>query len=92
MNGRATYTMQVEGDITRTHVAVVPSSARPALATFAQVRFTYRVWVPRMTRLYSKLSTVGTLLQGDACHLPTGIGHFTVVHAANLLCRLPDPM
>jgi hypothetical protein len=35
-------------------------------------------------------------MQGDACNLPTlealGGGAFTVIHAANLLCRLPDPM
>jgi SAM-dependent methyltransferase len=36
-----------------------------------------------------------TFLQGDACALPpvsTLGGPFTVIHAANLLCRLPDPM
>ena len=34
-------------------------------------------------------------LQGDACNLPAlsdiGGEKFTVVHAANLLCRLPNP-
>lgn len=32
-------------------------------------------------------------LQGDACHLPSSLGtkKYSVVHAANLLCRLPDP-
>jgi putative 4-mercaptohistidine N1-methyltranferase len=29
---------------------------------------------------------------GDACKLPSDIGTFDLVHAANLLCRLPDPM
>lgn len=29
--------------------------------------------------------------QGDAMDLPEGIGSFDRVHAANLLCRLPDP-
>lgn len=36
-----------------------------------------------------------TFTQGDACNLPSvGAlgGSFTVIHAANLLCRLPDPM
>ena len=36
-----------------------------------------------------------TFMQGDACALPPASalgGPFTVVHAANLLCRLPDPM
>jgi len=36
-----------------------------------------------------------TFIQGDACNLPTAKelgGAFTVIHAANLLCRLPDPM
>ncbi|MFP6900177.1 MAG: putative 4-mercaptohistidine N1-methyltransferase [Opitutales bacterium] len=28
---------------------------------------------------------------GDACSLPEDLGSFDVVHAANLLCRLPDP-
>lgn len=28
---------------------------------------------------------------GDACSLPPSLGYFDVVHAANLLCRLPDP-
>ena len=28
---------------------------------------------------------------GDACSLAPSLGYFDVVHAANLLCRLPDP-
>jgi SAM-dependent methyltransferase len=30
-------------------------------------------------------------LQGDAMNLPADIGSFDRVHAANLLCRLPEP-
>jgi putative 4-mercaptohistidine N1-methyltranferase len=30
-------------------------------------------------------------LQGDAMHLPDDLGFFDRVHAANLLCRLPEP-
>lgn len=30
--------------------------------------------------------------QGDAMHLPADLGSFDRVHAANLLCRLPEPM
>lgn len=30
--------------------------------------------------------------QGDAMHLPEGFKGFDRVHAANLICRLPDPM
>ena len=30
-------------------------------------------------------------LQGDAMHLPADLGAFNQVHAANLLCRLPEP-
>ena len=29
--------------------------------------------------------------QGDAMNLPAGLGSFDRVHAANLLCRLPEP-
>ncbi len=29
--------------------------------------------------------------QGDAMHLPENLGQFDRVHAANLLCRLPEP-
>ncbi len=32
-----------------------------------------------------------TFRQGDACDLPSDLGRFSVIHAANLLCRLPDP-
>jgi SAM-dependent methyltransferase len=32
-----------------------------------------------------------TFLQGDAMNLPADLGAFDRVHAANLLCRLPDP-
>ena len=32
-----------------------------------------------------------TFLVGDACDLPPGLGSFHLVHAANLLCRLPEP-
>ncbi len=31
-------------------------------------------------------------MQGDACNLPESLGQFDAVLAANLLCRLPDPM
>jgi len=30
-------------------------------------------------------------IKGDACELPTKLGQFDAVLAANLLCRLPDP-
>ncbi len=30
-------------------------------------------------------------LQGDAMHLPDDLGDFDRVHAANLICRLPEP-
>jgi putative 4-mercaptohistidine N1-methyltranferase len=29
---------------------------------------------------------------GDACDLASSLGSFDVLHAANLICRLPDPM
>ena len=29
---------------------------------------------------------------GDACDLPQNLGSFDLVHAANLICRLPDPL
>lgn len=29
---------------------------------------------------------------GDACNLPEDLGRFQLVHAANLLCRLPKPL
>ncbi|MGJ8676040.1 MAG: putative 4-mercaptohistidine N1-methyltransferase [Akkermansiaceae bacterium] len=32
-----------------------------------------------------------TFLQGDAMNLPEDLGSFDRVHAANLICRLPDP-
>jgi len=32
-----------------------------------------------------------SFLQGDAMNLPRGLGSFERVHAANLICRLPDP-
>jgi putative 4-mercaptohistidine N1-methyltranferase len=32
-----------------------------------------------------------TFLQGDAMNLPANLGSFDRVHAANLLCRLPEP-
>jgi putative 4-mercaptohistidine N1-methyltranferase len=32
-----------------------------------------------------------SFIQGDACNLPTNVGPFTVIHGANLLCRLPNP-
>eukprot|EP00048_Salpingoeca_helianthica_P015939 m.229525 g.229525 ORF g.229525 m.229525 type:complete len:305 (+) comp17766_c0_seq1:35-949(+) len=30
--------------------------------------------------------------QGDACNLPTSLGQFDYVLAANLICRLPEPL
>ncbi len=31
-------------------------------------------------------------LQGDACNLPDSLGTFDAVLAANLLCRVPEPL
>jgi len=28
---------------------------------------------------------------GDACNLPDNLGSFDLIHAANLICRLPNP-
>lgn len=33
-----------------------------------------------------------TFMQGDAMRLPVDLGSFDRVHAANLICRLPEPM
>lgn len=66
--GAAQYSAVIEGDISRTFVARMPSGLNPTRAVF---------------------------LQGDACALPSESvlgGRFTVVHGANLLCRLPDPL
>lgn len=65
--GAAQYTATVEGDITRSYVARLPSNVKPERARF---------------------------VQGDACDLPPTAalgGPFTVIHGANLLCRLPNP-
>jgi putative 4-mercaptohistidine N1-methyltranferase len=32
-----------------------------------------------------------SFLVGDACNLDAGLGSFDVIHASNLLCRLPNP-
>ena len=32
-----------------------------------------------------------TFFVADACSLPSNLGNFDIVHAANLICRLPDP-
>ncbi len=37
------------------------------------------------------LSNKVSFMQGDAMNLPADLGTFDHVHAANLLCRLPDP-
>jgi putative 4-mercaptohistidine N1-methyltranferase len=37
-------------------------------------------------------AAVITFEQGDAMHLRDGLGEFDIVHAANLLCRLTDPL
>jgi putative 4-mercaptohistidine N1-methyltranferase len=37
-------------------------------------------------------AAVVTFEQGDAMHLRDGLGEFDIVHAANLLCRLTDPL
>ena len=39
-----------------------------------------------------KLSQNVSFEQGDACDLRSDLGAFDLVHAANLLCRLADPM
>ena len=33
-----------------------------------------------------------SFIVGDACNLPRDLGQFGMVLAANLICRLPDPM
>ena len=48
--------------------------------------------VPSVARVPSGVDTsIVRFLTEDACRLPKDLEGFDVVHAANLLCRLPDP-
>ena len=48
--------------------------------------------IPSVARVPSGVNTsIVRFITEDACRLPKDLGGFDVVHAANLLCRLPDP-
>ncbi len=48
--------------------------------------------LPTLARVPSGVDPSRVLFfTADACRLPDDLGDFDVVHAANLLCRLPDP-
>lgn len=48
---------------------------------------------PAVARVPTDIVRTRVVFQrGDACNLDAGLGGFHVVLAANLLCRLPDPM
>lgn len=71
-------------------------SAADALRSGSPVAYTRReeasVTTPLLARLPENLDVSRTrFLQGDAMHLPADLGSFDRVHAANLLCRLPEP-
>ncbi|MBT3667148.1 MAG: putative 4-mercaptohistidine N1-methyltransferase [Opitutae bacterium] len=42
-------------------------------------------------KVTSSSITSPTFFVADACSLPSNLGDFDIVHAANLICRLPDP-
>ncbi len=48
-------------------------------------------WINALVKL-DKIPQNLSFEVGDACNLDDGIGPFDLVHAANLLCRLPKPM
>ena len=51
-----------------------------------------KIFVPRQATLPSNIDTSKiTFQQGDACNLDANLGAFDVIHASNLLCRLPQP-
>ena len=64
-SGSLSFSIYVEGAITRSLVAEVPPACHPDRVTFEQ---------------------------GDAMDLREDLGEFDLIHAANLLCRLADPM
>ncbi len=71
-------------------------AAADSLRSGSSVPYTRReeasVATPLLARLPAGLDASRTrFLQGDAMHLPAGLGSFDRVHAANLLCRLTAP-
>ncbi len=51
------------------------------------------VSVPAIARIPDGIDAARVSFRvGDACSLPQDLGDFDLVHAANLLCRLPSPM
>lgn len=70
--------------------------AAEALRNGESVTYDRREEAAQVTRLQASISRpnpASTILfqQGDAMDLPESLGSFDRVHAANLLCRLPEP-
>ncbi|GLC40818.1 hypothetical protein PLESTB_000019400 [Pleodorina starrii] len=74
-NGRMDYECAVEGEITERLTAALPSTSSP------DQQQQQPPVEPSRCRF----------LQGDACDLPSSLGQFDAVLAANLLCRVPEP-
>ena len=57
-----------------------------------QIQKQGKIFLKRQATLASNIDTSKVNFQlGDACNLDASLGTFDVIHASNLLCRLPKP-
>ena len=68
--------------------------AAKSISEFGELNYEYHEEADRWNKGKAIIDKIPDNLQfevGDACNLRDDLGSFNLVHAANLLCRLPDP-
>lgn len=83
--GVVSYRMQVEGDLS------VEMKARVDPDIVSSQKYAEVLHTMSLSFTYQDRSRV-RFQYGDACNLPSDLGQFGAVLAANLICRLPEPM
>lgn len=95
--GRSAFEMSLRcGEVVGIDFSHAFINAAEALRTGGTLAYHRKEEADISTRLFASLpdgvdASKTRFLQGDAMDLPADLGSFDRVHAANLLCRLPEP-
>ena len=93
--GRSSFVLAgIAGSVTGIDYSSVFIDAAKTILESGELNYEYHVEADRWNKGKASIDTQPNNLQfevGDACNLRDDLGSFDLVHAANLLCRLPDP-
>ena len=93
--GRSSFVLAgIAGSVTGIDYSSAFINAAKTILESGELNYEYQEEADRLNKGKASIDTKPNNLHfevGDACNLRDDLGSFDLVHAANLLCRLPDP-